>query len=152
MWEGLKNWCPSCFLPICFSAFIITFVHLVQAVPPHQRRGLYHVYRGGGDAVCELLLYSPLQLYGLRLGHLSVLWQHDGGILRMGAKAIPHSLCLEKAAGLYGDSGRAVLHSPCRHRLVPRMAGSITPWPPCSWGPIAFYPAGGRERSFASCR
>src|ERR1700744_1433141 len=70
-----------------------------------DRCGYYHYY--------QLFLYSLLQLYGLCMGNFFMLWQYDGGFIRMGTKRIPHTLCLEKTDSLFSDRCTALFYS-CR--------------------------------------
>ena len=65
----------------------------------------------------QLFFHSPLQLYGLRLGYLCMLWQHDGNKLRLGTKRIPNTLCLEKIGRLYRHCNTSLRAAPVAVKL-----------------------------------
>src|SRR5258706_5839121 len=60
--------------------------------------------------VCgKLLFHSSVQLCSICMGDIFLLLQHDGGKLYMGAKALPHSLCMEEVACIHDNCFTAFL-------------------------------------------
>ncbi len=117
MWAGLKV------VPILLLANMFLGIYINLSIWYRLTRkttaGAYITLDRSRHYHCrEFYFYSLFQLYGLCLGYLPMLWNDDGYFLCLGTKIISCALCMEETAGIYGDRGNFIFHSPWDHQCL----------------------------------
>ncbi len=110
MWAGLRV------VPILLFANMFLGIYYNLSIWYRLSRkttaGAYITLIGAGITIVrEFYIYTLFQLYGMRMGHISLLWNHDGHFLYLGTKILSRALCLEKTSCIYGDCGNIVFYS-----------------------------------------
>ena len=95
MWEGLRV------VPILLFANMFLGIYYNLSIwyrlSHKTTAGAYITLIGAGITLSrEFYFHTLFQLYGLRLGNISLLWNHDGYFLYLGTEILSCTLCLEK--------------------------------------------------------